>query len=369
MEQRQGDNRDVNTGRREFLKGMAAVAGGFALTGTTGTALDSAMARWAGAATLPASGRGFAGAEWADQIGLELYTVRDLLAKDYVGTLAKVAQIGYKEVEVATGYGDLPPKQFRAELDRLGLRMPSTHSGIAAGPSAEVEKQLAGFQIMGIGYATLSGPPPARVQGGPRRSGGRAPTPPSRAEQRKQTQQYIRANAQPRTVESVKQEAARYNEYGKIAQRFGIKLLVHNHVFEFVPCQGSAEVPYTILLKETDPELVVFEMDIGWASVAGQDPVQLFQQHPARFVLWHVKDVDGLKCLPPVSDQGARMAEARLVPVGNGDIDYGGIFKHANAAGMKHFYVEQDTAADWGDAIAAARVSYEHLRATLTSPA
>ncbi|HKO16408.1 MAG TPA: sugar phosphate isomerase/epimerase, partial [Gemmatimonadaceae bacterium] len=193
--------------------------------------------------------------------------------------------------------------------------------------------------------------------------------PPSRAEQRRMLQQFIRSQAQPRTVDDVKREAARYNTYGKMAQRFGIKLLRHNHTVEFIPCRDSTELPYTILLAETDPALVVFQMDIGWASVAGQDPIQLFHQHPGRFVLWHVKDAAGLKFLPPVSDEGARMAAARLVPVGNGDIDYGEIFKHADLAGMKHFAVEQDSAADWGDSIAAARVSYEHLRGTLESQA
>jgi sugar phosphate isomerase/epimerase len=303
---------------------------------------------------------------WSEQIGLELYTVRDMTAKDYVGTLAEVAAIGYKEVEVAGGYANLSPKQFRAELDRLGLKMPSTHSGITAGADSDVEKQLAGFQIMGIEYASLSEAPPP---GGRRGGRARPATPTSPAEQRKQMEQFIRAMAQARTVDDVKQEAARYNTYGKIAKKYGIKLLVHNHTVEFIPCKDAADqVPYGILLAETDPELVVFQMDIGWASVAGQDPIQLFQKHPGRFALWHVKDVAGLKCLPPVSEgQGARMAEARLVPVGLGDIAYDEIFKQAGVAGMKHFAVEQDSAADWGDSIAAARVSYEHVHAMLTS--
>jgi sugar phosphate isomerase/epimerase len=181
-------------------------------------------------------------------------------------------------------------------------------------------------------------------------------------------QQFIRATSQPRTADDVKQEAARYNQFGKLAEKFDIKLLIHNHTVEFIPTKDTNELPYTIMLAETDPALVVFQMDIGWASVAGQNPIELFHQHPGRFVLWHVKDAACLKALPPVPDQGARMAEARLVPVGLGDIDYGEIFKAADIAGMKHFAIEQDTAADWGDSIAAARVSYEHLRAILATP-
>ena len=345
------------TSRRTFLTGMATALGGVALAGRAGRVFGAAVSATPDAA---------AATSWSDQIGLELFTVRDMLAKDYVGTLEQVARIGYKEIEPAGGYHDWSPQQFRAELDRLGLKMPSTHSGVTAGPDAEVEKQLAGFQIMGIEYASFDARRPAGGQG---RRGGGGPTPTSPAAERKQREQFIKATAQPRTSDDVKQEAAQYNKFGKIAQKFGIKLLIHNHTVEFIPCIGSDTLPYSILLAETDPELVVFQLDIGWAAVAGQNPIELFQQHPGRFVLWHVKDVACLKCLPPVSDQGGRMVEARLVPVGDGEIDYGDIFKHADVAGMKHFAIEQDSAADWGDSIAAARVSYEHLQATLTGRA
>jgi sugar phosphate isomerase/epimerase len=344
------------------LKGVAIAAGTAALTSRAGDAFAFPMPA---PVSPPTTAPG-----WADQIGLELYTVRDLTAKDYVGTLEKVARIGYKEIEPAGGYGNMSPKQFRATLDRLGLKMPSTHSGVTIGPDAEVEKQLEGFHVMGIEYASLDQPRPAGGQGrgrGGRAAGARPPT--DRATQRRMLEQFIKSSAQPRTADDVKQEAARYNQFGKLAQKHGIKLLIHNHTVEFIPTKDTNELPYTIMLAETDPALVVFQMDIGWASVAGQDPIELFKQHPGRFVLWHVKDAAGLKCLPPVPDQGARMAEARLVPVGLGDIDYAEIFKHADVAGMKHFAVEQDTAADWGDSLAATRVSYENTRAILTSQA
>ena len=352
--------KDSESTRRDFLKGVAVVAGGIVLTSKVGNAIAS---------TLPVSRPLPTAATLTDQIGLELFTVRDLLAKDFVGTLEKVAAIGYKEIEPATGYGNLTAKQFRAQLDRLGLKAPSTHSGVTAGPDAEVEKQLADFQIMGTEYVSLSEPRPAGAQQGQRRRGGAAPAATSPAARREQMAQFARASAQPRAADDVKKEAARYNQIGKLAQKYGIKLLIHNHTVEFIPCKDSGELPYSILLAETDPSLVVMQMDIGWATVAGQNPIQLFQQHPGRFVLWHVKDAACLKSLPPTSDQGGRMVEARLVPVGLGDIDYGEIFKYASVAGMKHFAVEQDTAADWGDSIAAARVSYEHMRSILTGAA
>src|ERR1700733_13843372 len=107
----------TNNNRREFLKQIAAYGGAVGLAGSFSTA---------------------AGAEWKKQIGLEMYTVRDLMAKDYEGTFAKVAEIGYKEVEPASnGYGNMEPKQFRAMLDRYGLSMPSTHVGATAGPGLE----------------------------------------------------------------------------------------------------------------------------------------------------------------------------------------------------------------------------------------
>src|ERR1051326_7261858 len=310
---------DSETTRRDFLRGVAVVAGGIALTGRVGDALAS---------TLPASKSVPAALTLADQIGLELWTVRDLTAKDFIGTLEKVAAIGYKEIEPATGYGNLTPKQFRSHLDRLGLKAPSTHSGITAGPDADVEKQLADSQIMGIEYVSLSEPRPAGAQQGQRRPRASAPGAMSPAARREQMAQFARAAAKARAADDVKEEAARYNKVGKLAQKYGIKLLIHNHTVEFIPCKDSDPLPYSILLAETDPSLVVFQMDIGWATGAGQNPIQLFQQHPGRFVLWHVKDAACLKSLPPTSDQGGRMVEARLLPVGFRDPHSRGVFKY-----------------------------------------
>jgi sugar phosphate isomerase/epimerase len=332
--------RKGNESRREFLKNITAGVGGLALASRVGNTTMAAM---------PSE----ATPDWTAQMGLELYTVRDVIVKDYPGTLEKVAQIGYKDVEAAEGYNHMSPKDFRALLDRLGLRMPSTHAGITVGDEAAVQKQLEGFQIMGIQYTSLSESRP------PRRLVRRPPTPAQRARMRERMERG-------RTVDDVKREAALYNRYGKLARKFGIKILRHNHTMEFQPCQGSKLMPYDILLADTDPEVVVMQMDLGWATVAGQDPIEWFHKHPGRFVLWHVKDVACLKCLPPATNEFARMRAAKLVPVGEGDIDYANIFKHASLAGMKHFAIEQDSAAAWGDSIAAARVSYQHLHATLT---
>lgn len=294
------------TNRRAFLKEAAAYGGTLAFATKTAPAAD-----------------------WKRQVGLELYTVRDLTAKDYEGTLAKVAEIGYKEVE-ASDFANLEPKQFRAMLDRYGLTMPSTHAGAAAGP--DLDKQLEGFRIMGIRYT--------EVHSGGGGGGGRGAAP---------------------TEESVKRTAGELNQNGKLVKKFGMKILVHNHTMEFQPFEGSKLRPYDVLLAETDPALVAMQLDVGWASVAGQDILAMFKTHPGRFELWHVKDAKGIKSMTAQMTQQERQRSAMLVPVGLGEVDYKSIFAAAELAGLKHYCIEQDNAADWGDSVAAARKSYQNL--------
>ena len=268
--------------------------------------------------------------DWKKQAGLELYTVRDLTAKDYEGTLAKVAEIGYKEVEPATDYGKLEPKAFRAMLDRYGLSAPSTHVPATDGPG--LEKELEGFQVMGIKYTEI-----------------RSARPPSGGGRSRQTE------------ESVKRTADEINRHGAIVKKFGMKMLIHNHTMEFEPLEGGKLRPYDVLLAETDPAVVAMQLDIGWASVAGQNILEMFKKNPGRFELWHVKDARGIKLMNADMNESERMRAATLVPVGQGEVDYKTIFANAELAGMKHYCVEQDNAADWGDSMAAARVSYQNL--------
>ncbi len=335
--------------RRVFLRNMA-IAGG----------------TLAAAAKLPATALGQLAAPvgttsnspWAKQIGLELFTVRDLLStpKSYVATLEKIAAIGYKEIEPASGYAGMTPKEFRATMDGLGLSMPSTHSGATEGP--DLEKELEGFQVMGLKYIEISAPRPAggRGPGGPRPAGspGRRP------------QMNFQLKAE--SSDSMKQTADKLNEHGKLAKKFGMKILVHNHTTEFAPLTDKPEMkPYDILLAHTDPELVAMQLDIGWAIQAGQDPLAMFKKSPGRFELWHVKDMCDIDLMPAGTDESKRMqmGARSIVPLGLGDIDYKPIFEAASLSGMKHFCVEQDTAADWGDSVAAAGVSCKNLIAML----
>src|SRR5260370_39505389 len=97
------------------------------------------------------------------------------------------------------------------------------------------------------------------------------------------------------------------------------------------------------------------QLDIGWASGDGRDIVDMFKTHPGRFELWHVKDAKGIKNMNAQMTQQERQRSAILVPVGLGEVDYKSIFAAAELAGMKHYCIEQDNAADWGDSVAAAR--------------
>ncbi|MEO8070269.1 MAG: sugar phosphate isomerase/epimerase [Acidobacteriota bacterium] len=356
---------DGSRTRREFIQAVSSgLAAAAAVSSASGPLLGTA---------LPAQG---ANVTWKNRIGLETYTVRDRLTSDFEGTLAEVARLGYTEIEPASGYNNMSPKDFRAMLDRLKLTMPSTHTA-ARGTGAELDRQLEGFQIMGLKYTEIAA---AAGNGGgaptPAPGSGAAPAAPLAPGAYFDRGTGILHNSfteveafgpyQPAvTLESVKQRAAQLNANGKTLQRFGMKTFVHNHTGEFEKLKDSPRTTYDVLLAETDPELVTMQLDVGWAYIAGIDPIALFKAHPGRFELWHVKDVFGLKKVNPSLGPNDRVASMAIVPVGTGHIDFRPVFANAALAGLRHFAVEQDNAATWGDSLAAARVSYENLKKVL----
>jgi sugar phosphate isomerase/epimerase len=306
--------------RRAFVKSVAGAAGALVVGGCArGVMVGSGAAVSMSPTSL-----------WLDHMGLQLYTVRDVIEKDFEGVLASVAAAGYKEVEPTT-YAKLSPAQVRAVLDRVGLIAPSTHVQLVDGPG--LDRQLAGYQQIGHHWAAARGA-----------DGGGWPPPPS-------------------TPDSVKRDADVYNKIGAAGKPYGVKVLIHNHTFEFEPFPDGS-TPYEALLTATDPAYVAFEMDIGWARVAGQDPLAWFAKHPHRFPLWHVKDMADLATITRIKSQRDRLTAAKIVPVGLGDIDYKPYFAHAADAGLEHYYVEQDTAPDTGS-LAAIRVSAQNLRREL----
>lgn len=330
--------------RRTFLKQMTAAAGAVTLAGSAA----ELMAQIA--------------PEWKNKIGIELYTVRRLLTPEaYEPTLAKLAGMGYKEVEPADPYNRMEPAQYKALLDKYGLKMYSTHADATEGPG--LEKELEGQALMGIKYTAVRAPRPAGGPGGPGGSGpqGRGPGGGPGAGSLQAGGARPPMQRPPQTVESVKRSCERMNKYGAILQKFGMKYYIHNHAGEFERLDDGKTTQYDVFLKETDPALVALQLDIGWAYMAGQDVLEMFKKNPGRYELWHVKDAK-YKQADPTLTPNARARASKIVTMAEGDIDYRTVFANAKLAGLKHFVIEQDTAGQGGrDALEDCKIAHENL--------
>lgn len=256
-------------------------------------------------------------------IGIQLYTVRDALKRDYDGTLAQLATTGYREVESGKDH-DLPsPKAMRAALARHGLTSPSSHVDWES-LTTNWSKVIEDNKIMGRTY--LVNP-------------------------------WIDENVRNKP-DGWKHAAEVLNRAGETSKTAGIQLAYHNHWIEFVPL-ADGKLPYDILLENLDPNLVKMEMDLGWITVGGQDPVKYFQRYPGRFVMVHVKDVHEVP--DTASLRAGRFAGEKmtiLADVGKGIIDWKRIFAHSEQAGIKHYFVEHDNPTN---SMETARVSYAYL--------
>lgn len=238
------------------------------------------------------------------KVGVQLYTVRDLMKQDFDGTLAKIAALGYKEVEFA-GYFNKTPAEVRAALKKHGLTSPSTH----------------------VDFPTLRDKFPAALESA-----------------KTIGHQYIVC---PWLDESLRKEPDIYkrvaetlNTDGALASKAGVQIAYHNHHFEFAPVDGKT--PYDFLLESCDPKLVKMEMDLCWTTVAGKDPLEYFKKYPGRFPLVHVK---GLKKAPdagPTAVISTVMPDITDVGSGGDTIDWKRIFAHSKEAGIKHYFVEHD---------------------------
>jgi sugar phosphate isomerase/epimerase len=251
-----------------------------------------------------------------DRIGLQLYTVRDRMQQDVAATLRTVGEVGYSEVETAGLFGH-SPAQFRDLLDQAGLVSPAAHVQLNE-LRDDQEATFATAQTIGQRWLIV----PWLEQG-------------------------------MRTPEGYQRVAAELNQAGAAAAQRGLRVGYHNHEFEFEALAGGRS-GYDILLDETDAELVDMELDLYWAVHAGHDPVNLFERHPGRFRLCHVKDM--------ADPQG----EMRMVAVGEGDIDFARIFGHAENAGLEHFFVEHDNP---DDSLESIRTSFGNLRQLSFQPA
>ncbi len=281
--------------RRSFVK----VAAGAALGGMVGFACKEQ-------AVSQAAPEAASSMRSLDRIGVQLYSVRSLMEQDFAGTLKAVAEAGYDEVEFA-GYFEHSPEEVRMLLEAAGLDAPASHVSIDA-----LRGDLAGtIETAGtVGHRYLVCPWIAEEE---------------------------------RTLGGYQQIAAFFNEVGGACQEAGLRFGYHNHDFEFETVDGR--IPMEILLGETDPELVDYELDLFWIRKGGQDPLRYFERFPGRFPLCHVKDMT---------------ADEEMVDVGKGQIDFAAIFARAEQAGLKHYFVEHDNPAD---PLASIEASQDHLRA------
>jgi sugar phosphate isomerase/epimerase len=240
-------------------------------------------------------------------IGLQLYTVRDAMAKDPAAALAKVAKIGYNSVEgTYSGPGkffDVGTKEFGAMLKQNGLIMPSAHYR--------------------LGEEKVNGQPqPGTILNGWNKAVDDA----AEIGLKYMVCAYL-ASSERGSLDHYKKVADDFNKAAETCKKAGIQFCYHNHDFEFI--QQDGKYPYETLLANTDKDLVKMEMDMYWMTKANQNPGKMIDAHPGRFPLWHIKDMD-------------KTPERSFTEVGNGIIDFKEIFKHAKKAGLKYFFVEED---------------------------
>ena len=286
------------------------------------TFIESSLAT---AAVLAANPRWAAASEHEiKKVGLQLYTVRSEMPKDFEGTIAKVAQIGYKEVEFA-GYFEHSPKDVRAILDKNGLTSPSQHIAYDV-VEKKWEETLEASHVVGHKYIVCPW-----------------------------------LDEKQRNPEGWKRAAELFNKAGEASQKAGIQFCYHNHSFEFTPMEGTdGKLAYDVLLSQTDPKFVKMEMDLCWISVAGKDPVAYFEKYPGRFPLVHVKDYvnDPNATSSYAGATGSVEFKGRLADVGKGTIDFKRIFAASDKGGIKHYFVENDDAKTPFEDI---KISYDYL--------
>jgi sugar phosphate isomerase/epimerase len=243
------------------------------------------------------------------RIGIQLYTLREMMQKSVPKTLDVVAKAGYKEVEFA-GYFNTPVRDVRKMLDDRGLVSPSAH-----------------IQMENLG-AIWGGTIDSAVTLG----------------QKYLTVAWI--DAPDRTLDGYKRIAAMFNKAALRARAEGVRLAYHTYSYEWTPLPGGI-IPFDVLLEETDPQNLSFEADIYWMRKAGQDPLRWFAKYPGRFHMLHAKDMG-----PPPQNE--------MRDVGKGVVDWRNIFAHRKQAGLEYVFVEND---ETKNPIQSITTSYRYLRA------
>jgi len=245
-------------------------------------------------------------------IGIQLYTIRDLVKQDFIGTLTKLSQIGYNSIEAA-GYNDgkfygYKPAEYKMVLADLGLMPISSHSGINPKNAKKIAEDTLNA---GMSYVIL----------------------PWISEDRRTS------------IDTYSRLADDMNLIGEQCNELGLRFGYHNHAFEFEEIDG--QIPYDVLLNQTDTDKVCMQLDLYWMVYGGYNPLDYFSKYPGRFELWHVKDM--------ANDEKRESTE-----IGKGIIDFPAIFKEKELSGMKYYFVEQE--AFTMDPMESVEMSFNYLK-------
>jgi len=244
-------------------------------------------------------------------LGLQLYSVRDLLPKDYEGTLRQLGAMGYREVEAA-GFFDHSPSQVKQAMDRAGLRCVSAHYPMAQ-LQPKVEEIIQFGKDLGLKFIVCASPmlkDPSRVKDA-----------------------GSRAAREAMTLDDWRWNAEQFNRIGERVNAAGIRFAYHNHMTEFRTENGV--LFYDELLRLTDSTKVTMELDCGWMALGGKNPTDYLTRYSTRFSMLHVKDFK-------LAGFTAGSAPPPSTELGRGDIDYRPIFETAKKASIEHAFVEQE---------------------------
>jgi sugar phosphate isomerase/epimerase len=264
-------------------------------------------------------------------VGIQLYTVKDELAKDFDGTLKKIAAIGYKEVEAA-GFYKKSAVEFRKSIEGVGMTIPSAHYALQDLLDG-FDAKLAYAHELGLKYIICSFPFVANPG-------------------RFHAEKFYEEISHGITLDDWKWNFDQFNKLAERTKKAGMQFGYHNHNIEFRTLDGV--LVYDEMLRRTDASLVKMEMDIAWVALAGYDPVAYLEKFPQRYELLHVKDI---KPGPPTTEgEGGGSTE-----LGRGTIDWKKVMAAVKKASVKHYFVEQEDPFTDHPVMEAIRIDYEFL--------
>lgn len=237
------------------------------------------------------------------KVSLQLYSLREQFKSGVPETLAKVKQMGFTTIEMGGTYG-MPPTEFKTLLDKYGLRPVSMHAGYEK-LRDDIDSVIADAKLFGVEYAGCAWIPHKGTF----------------------------------TADDARQAAAHFNEWGQKLAAHGIRFMYHIHGYEFQPADKGTL--FDLMVQQTNPEFVTFQMDVFWVVHPGQDPVALLKKYPKRFDLLHVKDMKhGVK-----GDLTGQAPEDWNVIIGTGQVNWPALIRQAEKNGVKHYVIEDESPA------------------------